>query len=91
MFFLSFILAYLFVFVLAFFSPNRESDGWAKWRLALRWLKIPTQESKSRQSGKGLACWTFDSVKKTWLDKSAETQWHLKRYLLHSISFFKVF
>jgi len=26
MFFLSFILAYLFVFVLAFFSPNRESD-----------------------------------------------------------------
>jgi len=30
MLFLSFILAYLFVFVLAFFSPNRESDVWAK-------------------------------------------------------------
>jgi len=30
MFFLSFILAYLLVFVLAFFSPNRESDGWVK-------------------------------------------------------------
>jgi len=37
MLFLSFFFAYLFVFVWTFFSPNRESDGWAKWRLALLW------------------------------------------------------
>jgi len=30
MFFFSYIVAYLFVFVLAFFLPNRETDGWAK-------------------------------------------------------------
>jgi len=37
MFFLIFFLAYLFVFVLAFYSPNRKSDGGANWRLALLW------------------------------------------------------
>jgi len=30
-------LVYIVVFVLAFFSPNRKSDGWANWRLALLW------------------------------------------------------
>jgi len=29
-FFFEFFLAYLLVFVLAVFSPSRESDGWAK-------------------------------------------------------------
>jgi len=38
-FFLSIFLAYLLVFVLAVFSPSRESDGWAKWRLALLWFR----------------------------------------------------
>jgi len=31
-------LVYIVVFVLAFFSPNRKSDGWANWRLALLWF-----------------------------------------------------
>jgi len=29
MFFFEFFLVYIVVFVLAFFSPNRKSDGWA--------------------------------------------------------------
>jgi len=37
MFFFEFFLVYIVVFVLAFFSPNRKSDGWANWRLALLW------------------------------------------------------
>jgi len=41
---LSIFLAYLLVFVLAFFSPNRESGGWAKWQLALLWCMIQTTE-----------------------------------------------
>jgi len=41
MFFLSYFLAYLYVFVVVFFSPNRKSDGWANWRLALLWSLSP--------------------------------------------------
>jgi len=33
-------LVYIVVFVLAFFSPNRKSDGWANWRLALLWYGL---------------------------------------------------
>jgi len=33
-------LVYIVVFVLAFFSPNRKSDGWANWRLALLWFSL---------------------------------------------------
>ena len=46
MFFLSYFLAYLYVFVLAFFSPNRKSDGWAKWRLALLWYEKAPYKTK---------------------------------------------
>jgi len=57
--FFSIFWAYLLVFVLAVFSPSRESDGWAKWRLALLWCienKVKTACPKLMQEVTDFMC-----------------------------------